>query len=536
MDFFRIDFKKTVFFILGLLIMIGIFMRFHRIAENQFFFYDEGLWLNSGRPFVELIQKNPAKDFSEFLKILQVSVSFALSSAKSLWLFISNLRGFFFSNPQDWYFTRLVSAFFGVLAIGMTYLLARRYYQSKNVALLSAAILALLPSHMFYSRLALQESLSLFCFLVGVYFYLSSRGMNGRTFVSSFFLSLVFLSNYRMIIIPVIMGFCEFFIAFSEKKKFDVRKYVYNTVTFLAIIFLLGSLEKGKNTYITFAWMFHQSHLAQGHFSSVNFLSYPYYLFKLESVLFGALFFSNLYFLWKKKWAHLLPLALSLFLMILFSFPQEKGVRYLCVVFPFMAMAVAYVIDVLSQGKKVFYKPLVVVLVIIMFGQHLLKSREIMLARTDYESSIQDVLNKDSQAKFLSTQEMVQKLFVLNSKDVIEAPKDFGVLLKSYQDGYRYLILDPQAYVSLTEDKLRFSPRLAGPIEFIFKNMPPYKTYSHFSYPLFERFVLEHNEHLMRSIEFLRDSSKRGSAALYVYDLNVIIPIMQRLIQMKEKK
>ncbi|HNV24100.1 MAG TPA: hypothetical protein PKH98_04345, partial [Candidatus Omnitrophota bacterium] len=70
MDFFRIDFKKTVFFILGLLIMIGIFMRFHRIAENQFFFYDEGLWLNSGRPFVELIQKNPAKDFSEFLKIL----------------------------------------------------------------------------------------------------------------------------------------------------------------------------------------------------------------------------------------------------------------------------------------------------------------------------------------------------------------------------------------------------------------------------------------------------------------------------------
>ncbi|HPN88575.1 MAG TPA: phospholipid carrier-dependent glycosyltransferase [Candidatus Omnitrophota bacterium] len=536
MDFIRVDFKKTASFILGILIIVGVFMRFHRIAENQFFFYDEGLWLNAGRPFVELIQRNPAKDLGEFFKILQVSGSFALSSAKSLWLFISNLRGFFFSNPQDWYFTRLVSAFFGVLSIGMTYLLARRYYQSKNVALLSAAILALLPSHMFYSRLALQESLSLFCFLVGVYFYLSSRGMNGRTFVSSFFLSLVFLSNYRMIIIPVIMGFCELFISFSDKKKFDIRKYVYNTVTFLAIIFLLGSLDKGKNTYITFAWMFHQSHLAQGHFSWVNLFSYPYYLFKLESVFFGLFFFANLYFLWKKKWAYLLPFALSLFLMVLFSFPQEKGVRYLCVVFPFMAMAVAYMIDVLYQGKKVFYKPLIAALVVIMFGQHLLKSREIILFKTDYATSIQDVLNKDPKAKFLSTQEMIQKLFVLNSKDVIEASNNFGVLLKSYQDGYRYFILDPQAYVSLTEDKLRFSSQLAGPIEFIFKNMPPYKTYPHFSSFLLERFVLEHNEHLMRSIEFLRDSSKRGSAALYVYDLNVIIPIMQRLIQMKEKK
>ncbi|MBF0523340.1 MAG: phospholipid carrier-dependent glycosyltransferase [Candidatus Omnitrophica bacterium] len=527
--------KKIAVLSLFLFIITGIFMRFHHITQNQFFYYDEGMWLNSGRAFVALLQGNPPQGLMPMMKALSISLAISLSSAKSLWLFISNLRGFFI-HDGGLYFTRVVSAIFGSLTLGVMYLFSRRYFASRWIALFATALLAVYPSHVYYSRLALQESLSTFCFFLGMYFYVFSKGIRGKTFLSAFLFACVFLSNYRMIIIPVIVGFCELFLSFSEQRKFDVRKYIWNAVTFFAIIFLLGSLYKGANIYITFAWMFHQADSAKGHFEWLNFLSYPYYLFVLESWLFGLLFFWNIYFIIKKEWGKLFPFALSVFMMILFSFPQEKGVRYLCVAMPFMVMAVSVLISEIYKQKNARYQWFLILAAGIMLIVHLGKSRDIIQFQSNYESSTFDILQKNPTAKIFSTQNMVQGLFMPNPKNVLELPRNFQMFLRYYQQGFRYLVIDPQAYVSFTQDGYRFSPPLAGYLSFIVKNLPPYKTYPHFNKAMLERFVLEHNESLSRSIQFLKLNNNGELGALRVYDLDVCIPIMARFAQIKEQK
>jgi len=173
--------KKIVILSLILIVAIGVFFRFHNITENQFFYYDEGMWLNANRGFVSVVSNNPPQNFGETLKILNVSLKLSLSSAKSLWLFLSNLRGLFASG-DSWYFSRILSAIFGTLTLLLVFLFSKRYHSSNRIALLSVALLAILPSHVYYSRLALQESLSTFCFLAGLYFYVFPRKFSIRTF------------------------------------------------------------------------------------------------------------------------------------------------------------------------------------------------------------------------------------------------------------------------------------------------------------------------------------------------------------------
>jgi len=520
--------NKALALFFGIIILTGIFFRFYHITQNQFVYYDEGMWLNQNRSFVTLVDHNPPKSFSELLKILNIMTHLSLATAKSLWAFLSMLRGLIVG-AWGWYFTRVISAVFGSLTLGITYVFARRYYDSRWTGLLSAALLAIFPSHIYYSRLALQESLTTFFFLLGLYYFLYPRKLHWKTFLSAGFLSLVFFANYRMIITPVLIGFCALWECFSRKEKFNIQKYIWHTVTFVAIIFLVGNIDKGANTNITFAWMFHQANLAQGHFDWINFFSYPYYLFRLESVFFGVFFFGNIYFIVRRQWAKLFPFAIVCLMMGLFSLSQEKGVRYLCAVMPFMVMAAAGLIVALMEDKKspsvpffqrgkIFQRSLIVA-VALMMGAHLVKGNAIAHFLTDYESSMQALVESNPRVKVLSTQHMVQKLYVDNEKDVAAAPRKLNHLAMYYMQGYRYLMMDPQVYVSYTADNNRFTPELKGYLEFVSQNVVPVKTYSHFSPALLERFVLEHNENLPQSLAFLHANKDGDLGQLKVYDI-----------------
>ena len=509
-------------FFVGLCIalgLLGIFVRFYQITQNQFVYYDEGMWLGANREFVAAVTYNPPHTFNELVKILQINLKLSLATAKALWLFLLNLRGFW-GGVGAWYFPRMISAILGSLTLVMTFFLAKRLSQSWVIGWAALALLAILPSHVYYSRLGLQEALSTFCFIAGLYLYLFPRLFHYQTFCSALILSLAFLANYRMIIIPILIGFTEVFISLAEKTKIDLRKYIWHTLTFFAVIFLIGSLNQGSNTHITFAWMFHQGDLAQGQFDPFNFLSYPYYLFRLESVLFGLLFFGNIYFFVKRKWTKLFPFALVCFQMLLFSFAQEKGVRYLCNTMPLMAIAVSLIIaDLWQDYKALFSRWIIVGLGALLIMNHLAKANAIIHFHTDYESSMQDLLTIKRDVKVLSTQSMIQKLFVPQDKNVIDPPTQTQYLMALYAKGYHYLIIDPQAYVSFTEDGQRFTPQLKSYLGFIQKQVKPIKIYPHFNPALLERFVLEHNENLRRSLTFLSHNQRGQLGALRVYDL-----------------
>ncbi len=506
---------------------VAVLFRFWHITLNQFLFYDEGMYLGYNRRFLDLVAANPPKDIHELFIILGLMFKAALSTAKSLWFFLLNLRVFNLG-PESWYFARLISAVAGIATIVVTFIFVNRYFQSIRIAFLSAAFLSLLPSHVFYSRLGMQESLSTLLFLSAVSVYALLRTKNWSPIFAAVLLSCVFFTNYRMIIGPVFIVVIEIFEAFRTKRGIDWKRLLTCVGFFALIVFAVGSLYGGINHKVTFGWMSHQAQEAKTEeVGFLNFFSYPYYSFVLEGVFFAFLFWANLYLLIKKHYLKLLPFILVILQMGIFSLAAEKGARYLCVVLPLMAIAAAVAADhFLNFNRFKKLSTLVIVLACTFMG---VKSFQIMTATTDYEHAVNLVLSHDSKAKIVSTQSLVEQLYVKNEDDVKECPKNLSDFLALYQQGYKYLILDPQVYISWTKDAHRFSPPLIDFLEFINEKVPPKATFAHLNKALLERFVLDHNQNLGRSISFLSEAFKSEYGKIKIYD------IQESLILLKEQ-
>ncbi|VAW19103.1 hypothetical protein MNBD_BACTEROID05-964, partial [hydrothermal vent metagenome] len=151
-----------------------------------------------------------------------------------------------------------------------------------------------------------------------------------------------------------------------------------------------------------------------------------------------------------------------------------------------------------------------------------------------YESSMKDLYSENKKEKILSTQYMVQLLYADNPRAVKALGHNINSLIMDYKRGYRYVIIDPQAYISYTEDDLRFTPQLEGFLQFILENVPPTKEYDHFNPDLLKRFVLEHNESLKTSLTFLKDSKEKKYGRLRVYEVEKSLAYLRYAMQ-KEK-
>jgi len=528
--------NKFLITVAALILLLGVYFRFYHIIDHQFIYYDEGMWLVQNHEFVEFIESARNQGVGMQVKLWEIAFHLSLRTGKALWALISYSRGFFVG-AEGFAFTRLVSAVLGVLTILLCTYFAKRFYLSTATGILSGVILSVLPSHVYYSRLALQESFSAFFFLAGIYFYLFPRKLSVRTFIASLFFSFVYFVNYRMIIIPVFVIFSEIYLSMTEGRKPDIRKWVYHSLLFFMIVFGVGAVDNGANTYVTFGWMFHQSHLAKGTFDFINLFSFPYYFFKLEGFIFGLLFFGNIILLIKKKWKEAFPFMLVMVFMAIFSLPQEKGVRYLASALPLMATAVAFLICHLYEDKIFrFTKTFMPVLCLFLITGQVWESFQISRLKNDYSNSIVEIKKIDPNSKFISTQSLVQKLYVDNHADVVEFKYSLPYLISLYSKGYKYLIIDPQAYISFTDDQKRFSPRLKGYLQFIRTNVPAIKKYPHFNDRLLTRFVLEHNENLRQSLAFLKSNKNQNFGYLNVYDLKLCLTYIRQGIEMAQKR
>lgn len=530
--------KAKIFSIgVGLAIFIGIIFRFYQITESDFIFYDEGYYLNWSRPLGEALTTHKISDFKEFSKVVYEYMSRSLASGKALWFLLVDLR-FFFGGLEQWYMSRLLAAILGVAAMGLTFIFARRFFNNVYIAWLATALLAILPSHVFYSRIGLQESLSTVLVLSGFYFYLFPARFNWRTLAAGVCWGLAYFSNYRLIMLPLLITFMEIFFAVSSRSWPDFRRWLWAILAFLVCVFVGGNLYNGQNTIVIFSWIFHQAEMATGQFAWINVFSYPYYLFRLETIFFAVFFFSNFYFV--KKWdlKFLLPFALVLAQMAIFTLASEKGARYVGVVLPFAVMMVAYAIfEFAKRFDNKICRAVLAVAVVLMGIMMTHKSFLLVCSHSDYRRSIAQIRRIDPQAKFLSSQNHIQNLYVTERADVRPIPNSFELFLRKYQSGYRYLILGPQIYVSFTQSNQRFDPPLRGYIGALMALYPPKKVYGNFSPALLERFVFEHNENLSRSITFLDHAQRRNFGVLRVYDLNeIVVPMLKMIVQTQGKK
>ncbi|MBI3602636.1 MAG: hypothetical protein HY209_07085 [Candidatus Omnitrophica bacterium] len=512
---------------LGLMAVgVAIFFRFWHIMDNQFLFYDEGMYLGYNRSFLNLVAANPPQDLHDLFIILGLMLKIALTTAKALWFFLLNLR-VFITGAQGWYFARVISAMAGIATIVVTYLFAHRYFQSKKIAVLSAVFLSLLPSHVFYSRLGMQESLSTLLFLTALYLYWFDGSISWRTIVSALLLSGVFLTNYRMIIAPIFIVAIETFEAFKNYGSIHWKKLIVYIAVFCTTTFWIGSLYGGVNRYVTINWMFHQAQQAKIGWSLLNLFSYPYEVFALESLLFGLIFWANMYLIIQRQWLRLLPFVLVLLQMGMFSLAAEQGARYLCVVLPLMAIAAAVSADYfLGLSRKWFYA--LVVTIVLSCGMMGIQSLNIVFSRTDYAEAVHLILRHDPKAKMLSTQPLVEQLYVENENLIKDCPHHLQDLINLYSQDYDYLILDPQAYISWTKDTDHFSPPLIDFLEFIHAQVPPVAVLEHLNGVLLKRFVWDHNRNFVQSIKFLNLAPQAGYGQIRIYDIGQSLMMLKK--------
>ena len=518
--------KSLIPYAIGFIALAGLIIRLYHISDNQFLFYDEGMYIGYNRVFLNLVANNPAHDLNELGIILSLMAKAALGTPKALWFFILNLRVFILG-PEAWYFARIVSAISGLATVILLFFWTRRYFKSQRLAIISSLLLLILPSHVFYSRLGMQEAISTLLFLSAIYFYMSHERLRWTFYFSAFLLACVYLTNYRMIIAPIFIAFIECFNAFVRKKELNWQKVLIYGALFYGFVLFVGCLYGGENLSINLAWMFHQAEDAGGKFNPLNFISYPYYVFALEGVFFGMFFWSNIYLFKLKEYYKLLPFGIVVFQMLIFYFSAEKGARYVCVVLPFMAMAAGVVIDDCWQRYAKLRVGLLIVSLLAV-GWMLYVSISLAVARTDYENAVHFITDHDPQAVIVTTQPLVEKLFMADEKRIVPCPNDLSSLIDLYKQGARYLILDPQAYISWTSDGRRFSPPLVDFLEITLKHVQPLASFSHLNKIFLNRFVLDHNEQIIDSLTFLSQADVEEYGKIRVYDLGTAFSVLER--------
>ena len=215
--------------------------------------------------------------------------------------------------------------------------------------------------------------------------------------------------------------------------------------------------------------------------------------------------------------------------MALYSFSMEKGARYMAVMLPFMAIAAASFLGYwMLENKGKFFKNAAAVVTLILMVNLCRNAITVSRFKSDYKSSIEYLLAKDPSATVSSTQNWIQNLF-MDPKKIIGCPKEYRFFLQLYVNGYRYLVICPQAYISWTEDQKRFTPRLRHYLRFITTQVRPIKVFPHFNQKMLERFVFEHNENLATSIKFLQET-EQNHGALRVYDIKECIDTINQRI------
>lgn len=512
-------------------VLAGIILRFYHLGSSGIFFYDEALYLNQSLPGLDIIRHHHLSGFEDIAKAFQFYLRFPLNFTKPIWIFIVDSR-YLITRWDDWDYAKYAACAFGVLTLPLTFVFARRFFNSVAVACLSTAILALMPAHVFYSRLGFQETFSAFMALAGFYCYIFPRAFGIRTFLAGLFLAMAYLANYRLVILPGYLLLIELWLGRVQGEGPRWRHLIWSVMTFLIILVAVGGLMEGAQMRYTFAWIFHQQDMAATRRLWSEFLSYPYYLFRLENVFLALTFFTSIYLLLQRNWKPALPFVIVCVQMLIFSLASDRAARYIAVVLPFVAMASA--VSIHEFYRKASYSRKTTVLAVIlsaMFAGFVMKIIPLVTASSDYRTSVEYLLSLNRGAKFLSTQDIVQKLYLNDRRNVAPAPEDFRLLFPYYAKGFRYLVLDPQAYIGYTGNDHKWGLPLKDYLGFVDQHLTPIKDFPHFNRAIMERVVFEHSDDLFQSIRFMDSPDLARMSTLRVYDLDVLMPFLSRVTQ-----
>lgn len=359
-------FKNHRFLILLLLaITLGFLFRIIALSSINFYF-DESVYAVFAKNFVE-------NNISPWLgSAVQPPLFTWINSIPVYMLGVSEFS------------VRLPSAIFGTLSIVLVYFLAKIWY-GRRTAILSAFLLAVMPLHVLYSRLAFNDVIQTFFILAAV--LIAEYVINGDLryehqisliIVSGIMFSLSYLVKYNVIVVWVLYWIFNIGYALIQKNKIFLRKYLNYT--------LLSSLVAGVFIIVTICLTDGIPALVYLLNSTLFWISFqytqvfnPFYYYFL--VLFDSL--SPLIYVWflasiiylviykQKKRSDYLLLFLVLFYLIIISFQTRRLSKYLILILPFIVILLSVVsiklVKYFKSSKK-FYSSSIFILFIFFSG------------------------------------------------------------------------------------------------------------------------------------------------------------------------
>ncbi len=142
---------------------------------------------------------------------------------------------------------RLPSAFFGVLAVGLTYLLVSKMLGNQRIAQVAAFLLAISPWHLQFSRWGSETMEMLALFLAGLWLFFKSLEKSKYLITSVVCFALCIMTYHSAKVYVPLVLISLIVIYFKEIIKIEKRRLVITSVIFmiLTIPFLMDTMFAG---------------------------------------------------------------------------------------------------------------------------------------------------------------------------------------------------------------------------------------------------------------------------------------------------
>ena len=242
------------------------------------------------------------------------------------------MLGFFWKSGFDIIlFGRIMEIIFGSLCILLTYMIGKKIFDEK-IGLLASIFLVLSPTFFFFNGVMLTEIASTFFSLVAIYSFL-----NKKHFISGIFFGTAFMTRFLQLF--VLISILLAMIVYNKNKIKNLNKMIFGF-----ILAILPYLIINQALYNDFLFPFKQQLYLSQNSGWLNYLPVTYYfvgLFK-ENFLY-LLSIMGIFLVFKGKDANKTTIAFSFAaFFILFNLINQKEMRFLIVLFPYMYLLVAY--------------------------------------------------------------------------------------------------------------------------------------------------------------------------------------------------
>jgi len=430
--------------ILIVIFVLAAFFRFTNLDHQGIIFYDASRFIHRSLQFNTIISQN-----------IEVTLNQFYGDTKILWLTVLTWAQLTFPRFPIIVTGHFFSAFFGVLTVGLTFLFTYQLYRNINIALLSAAFLAISPSHIFYSRVALPESFNTFLFLLSTYFYLIAIEKKKKRWVvlSAITGGLSILTNrFRSAILPLAIGILE--MARAPRNFWRVIWYgilfTLSIVSVSSIISLWFSFygvdlppyfEGIKSNVIMHA-------TTQLNLESV--VTFPYYIMQTEGRHMAILALLSILFI-RKPLSSLIPLSIFMLQLVCASAVDEKVARSLSSVLPFLSILTSISLYHIYQFVKnvPYQKRALSVLVVLILIINFLRAFTVTTYKSDMKEALVYIDKQDTGAKIITSNPYKALVYWSSDRVLALSQEHFRQLPQLYNSGVRYIILDILKYVPI---------------------------------------------------------------------------------------